>query len=149
MLHRLGVEMRWDVSTKAGKPGSPRGESREFLQYGEAKAIAAVIAQREGVDSEVIFSDAMHVAVALALENAGMPYTGPNAAWMFEHVTPAEVREVLAFRRDHSRDYEFLPKARIIESLSASQREAANTVATSLTRAELDAFFFGKSWGTA
>jgi|SRR5215469_18577048 len=149
MLHLLGVEKRWDVSTKAGKPDFPGGEAPEYLKYREAKAVAAAIAQREGVNPDVIFSDAMHVAVALALENAGMPYTGPNAAWMFEHVTPAEVREVLVFRRDHSQDYEFLPKARIIESLNATQVEAANTVATSLTRAELDAFFFGTSSGTA
>ena len=137
------------MSAKAGGPGSRFGEAPEYFNYREARGVAAVVAQREGVNPDLIFSDAMHVAVALALEGAGMPYTGPNAAWMFERITPAEIREILMFRRDHSDEYGFLPRAGIIETLNATQLEAARVAATTLTRVELDAFFFGGSSGTA
>jgi hypothetical protein len=137
------------VGARNRKPESLQGENQGLLEYREARAIAADIAQQDNKNSDVVFSDAMHVAVALALEGAGMPYTGPNTAWMFEQISPAEVREVLVFRRDHREDYGSLPKATIIESLNATQIKAANGLAMNLTRAELDAFFFGKASGTA
>lgn len=140
---------RWDVGTKTGGPESRFGEAPELFNYREAKEIAGVVAQREGVNPDLIFSDAMHVAVALALEDAGIPYTGPNATWMFERITPSEIRAVLMFRRDHTVEYGFLPRAGIVESLNATQLEAAKAAAAGLTRAELDAFFFGGSSGTA
>jgi len=137
------------VGARNRTPESLQGANQGLLEYREARAIAADIAQRDNKNSDVVFSDAMHVAVALALEDAGMPYTGPNAAWMFEQISPAEVLEILAFRRDHREAYGSLPKATIIESLSAAQIKTANAVAVNLTRGELDAFFFGKTSGTA
>jgi hypothetical protein len=67
----------------------------EFSEYREAKRLAAEIAKRDCLNEDVIFSDAMHVAVTLALEDEGMPYTMPNVAWMFDRVRPKEVRDIL------------------------------------------------------
>jgi hypothetical protein len=47
----------------------------------------------------------MHVAVTLALEDEGKPYTMPNVAWMFRRVLPKEVRDILLLRRNYPDDY--------------------------------------------
>lgn len=121
----------------------------EFDNYSEARTIAAKIAAREGLDSDLVFSDALHVAVALALEDEGMPYTRSNAAWMFERICPGEVREILIYRRDYPEDYESLPKAGALETLTGAQVEAAGAVTKLLTADWLNAMFFCDNFGTA
>jgi hypothetical protein len=121
----------------------------EFDNYAEARAIAARIAARDGLDSDLVFSDALHVAVALALEDEGMAYTKANAAWMFERICPGEVREILIYRRDHPEDYASLPKAGALEKLTAAQVEAAGAVTKLLAADWLNAMFFSDNFGTA
>jgi hypothetical protein len=134
----IGVlKVRSGMGVRNRKPKSLSSANADFRKYREASAIAADIAQRDNKNSDVVFSDAMHVAVALALEDAGMSYSGPNIAWMFERVSPREVHEILLYRRDHAEDYHSLPMAGIVEKLNATQIEAANAVAKNLTRSHL------------
>jgi hypothetical protein len=121
----------------------------EFEAYREARAIAAEIADLEGLDRDLVFSDAMHVAVALALEAEDMPYTGANAAWMFDRICPCEVREILTYRRDYPEAYDGLPKAGALENLTAVQMEAAGSLTQLLKTDWLNAMFFSESYGTA
>jgi len=121
----------------------------EFDNYSEARAIAARIAAREGLDADLVFSDALHVAVALALADEGMAYTKSNAAWMFERICPGEVREILIYRRDCPEDYESLPKAGALENLTTTQVEAAGAVTKLLAADWLNAMFFCDNFGTA
>ena len=72
-----------------------------FLYTTRQKALAFAIAKRDRLHEDVIFSDAMHVAVALALGDEGMPYTMANVVWMFDRVRPEEVRDILLLRRIH------------------------------------------------
>lgn len=121
----------------------------EFDAYRDARAIAAEIASLEGLDCELVFSDAMHVAVALALETEDMPYTRANAAWMFDRICPSEVREILMYRHDCPEDYEMLPKAGALENLTSAQVQAAGAVTKMLGTDRLNALFFCDSFGTA
>jgi len=129
------------------KQDSSGGESPEFDHYREARALAAEIAAASGLQQDLVFSDAMHVAVALALEDAGIAYTGMNVAWMFERIAPGEVREVLRYRRDYPEDYDTLPRAGTIDRLTAAHVEAAGTLEK--IPEWLNAFFFGHNIGTA
>ncbi len=133
------------------KKGSPelRDAGWEFRKYCEARAIAAHIAERDNHDPDIVFSDAMHVAVALALEDSGTPYTKTNVARMFERVSPGEVHAILLYRHEHGDEYRALPMAGIVEKLNAAQIATANAVAKNLTPAQLDAFFFGEVSGSA
>jgi hypothetical protein len=124
-------------------------DCHEFEQFCEAQALAAEIANLAGLRQDLVFSDAMHVAVALALEDAEMEYTRPNVAWMFERICPGEVCEVLKFRRDHPDEYDTLPMAGKIDNLSAAHVEAAGTLEKSLAADWLNAFFFSGNLGRA
>jgi hypothetical protein len=121
----------------------------EFSEYGEARGLASEIAKRDRLHEDIIFSDAMHVAVALALEGAEMPYTMPNVGWMFDRVRPREVRDILLLRRDHPEDYKHLPMAGATEGLSSTEIEAASELVKKLTPEQLDAFFFSDRTGSA
>ena len=133
-----------------GKKGEPQAIIfSEFSAYREAKALSAEIARRDCLHEDVIFSDAMHVAVTLALEHEGMCYTMPNVAWMFDRIRPEEVRDILLLRRNHPEDYKSLPMAGATESLSSAEIEAAAGLANKLTPEQLDAFFFSDRSGTA
>lgn len=123
--------------------------SAEFDNYSEARAIAAKIAASDGLDSDLVFSDALHVAVALALEHEGMAYTKSNIAWMFERVCPGEVREILIFRRDCPEDYKSLPRAGTVENLTTAQVAVASAVSKTLAADWLNAMFFSDNFGTA
>ena len=136
-----------------GEPGQ-KCESKaiifdDFSEYREAKGLASEIAKRDHLHEDVIFSDAMHVAVALALEDEGMSYTMPNVAWMFDRVRPDEVRDILLLRRTCPDDYKSLPMAGATEGLSSAQIEAAAELAKKLTPEQLDAFFFSDRTGSA
>ena len=120
-----------------------------FSEYREAKSIASEIAKRDRLHADVIFSDAMHVAVTLALEDEGMPYTMPNVSWMFDRVRPEEVRDILLLRRNHPDDYRSLPMAGVTEGLSLVEIEAATELAKKLAPERLDAFFFSDRTGSA
>ena len=121
----------------------------EPSEYREAKGLAAEIAKRDRLHEDVIFSDAMHVAVTLALEDEGMSYTMPNVAWMFDRVRPEEVRDILLLRRSHPDDYKSLPMAGATERMSSAEIEAAAELAKKLTPKQLDAFFFSDRTGSA
>jgi hypothetical protein len=121
----------------------------EFSEYSEAKRLASEIGKRDGLHEDVIFSDAMHVAVSLALEDEGMSYTMPNVAWMFSCILPEEVRDILLLRRSYPDDYKCLPRAGATESLSSSEIEAAAELAKKLAPEQLDAFFFCDRAGRA
>jgi hypothetical protein len=121
----------------------------ECSEYREAKGLASEIAKRDRLHEDVIFSDAMHVAVTLALEDEGMSYTRPNVAWMFDRIRPEEVRDILLLRRNHPDDYKSLPMAGATESLSSAEIEAAAELAKKLTPEQLDAFFFSDRTGRA
>ena len=121
----------------------------EFSEYREAKTLASEIAERDRLHEDVIFSDAMHVAVALALEAEGMSYTMPNVGWMFDRVRPVEVRDILLLRRNHPEDYKNLPMAGVTEGLSSAEIDAAAELVTKLTPEQLDAFFFSDCMGNA
>jgi len=119
-----------------------------FSGYREAKRVASEIAKRDRLHEDVIFSDAMHVAVTLALEDEGMSYTMPNVSWMFDRVRPEEVRDILLLRRNHPDDYRSLPMAGVMEGLSRLEIEAATELATKLAPEHLDAFFFSDRTGS-
>ncbi len=121
----------------------------EFSEYREAKTLASEIAKRDCLHEDVVFSDAMHVAVTLALEGEGMSYTMPNVAWMFDRVQPVEVRDILLLRRNHPEDYKNLPMAGVTEGLSSAEIEAAADLVKKLTPEQLDAFFFSERMGRA
>ena len=121
----------------------------EFDHYREARAIAARISERDGLHQDLIFSDAMHVAAALAMEKAGIAYSKRNAAQMLERLSPAELRLVLQFRLDNPDTYKTLPMAGVAERLTPDQVRAANSLAEKLTPAQLDALFFGDVAGRA
>src|SRR5262245_51507365 len=87
--------------------------------FDEAKLIAREIAERDGQDADVVFADAMHVAVALALETEDRPYSKANAAQMFDQIFPEEVLELLTVRRDDPETYETLPMALMTEGLTS------------------------------
>lgn len=121
----------------------------EIDAYHHARVIAAEIAECEGLDTDLVFSDAMHVAVALALEDCDLPYTKANAAWMFDRLSPAEVREMLVYRRDCPDEYATLPKACALENLTTAQMQAASAVTNMLGANQLNAMFFCNNVGTA
>ena len=132
------------------KPGEPQAIiSEAFSDYREARKLTSEIARHERLHEDVIFSDAMHVAVALALEDEGMSYTMPNVAWMFDRIRPGEVRDILLFRRNHPDDYRSLPMAGVTEGLSSMEIEAAAELAKKLKPEQLDAFFFSDRTGSA
>ena len=124
-------------------------EAAESDAYRDARMIAGEIADNEALDTDIVFSDAMHVAVALALEDADMPYTRANAAWMFDRIHPAEVREILLYRRDYPEQYAMLPKACALENLTTAQMEAASAITETLGADRLNAMFFCDTVGTA
>jgi hypothetical protein len=133
-----------------GKKCNPQAIGfEEFSEYGEARGLASEIAKRDRLHEDVIFSDAMHVAVALALEGEEMPYTMPNVGWMFDRVHPKEVRDILLLRRNHPEDYKNLPMAGATEGLSSAEIEAASELVKKLTPEQLDAFFFSDRTGSA
>ena len=133
-----------------GKKSEPRASIfDEFAGYHEAKGLAFEIAKRDHLHEDVVFSDAMHVAVTLALEDEGMSYTMPNVAWMFDRVRPEEVRDILLLRRNHPDDYKSLPMAGATESLSTAEMEAAAELAKKLAPEQLNAFFFSDRAGSA
>ena len=121
----------------------------EFAEYHEARRLASEIGKRDTLHEDVVFSDAMHVAVTLALEDDGISYTLPNAAWMFRLVLPKEVRDILLLRLNYPDDYKSLPKAGAIESLSSADMAAATELAKKLPQEQLDAFFFCDRTGSA
>jgi hypothetical protein len=121
----------------------------EFSEYREAKELAAEIARRDLLHEDVIFSDAMHVAATLALEEEGMSYTMPNVAWMFDRIRPEEVRDILLLRRNHPDDYKSLPMAGATERLSSGEIEAATELAKKLVPEHMDALFFSGRTGSA
>ena len=120
-----------------------------FSEYHEARRLAFEIGERDKLHEDVIFSDAMHVAVALALEDAGITYTMPNVAWMFGRVLPKDVRDILLLRRNYPDDYKSLPMAGATESLSSTEMNAAAELAKKLAPEQLDAFFFCDRAGNA
>lgn len=129
---------------------NPGGDScRQFDAYRETKLLASEIATLQELHEDIVFSDAMHVAVALRLEDEDLPYTKQNAAWMFQRISPAEVRAVLMFRRDHPADYPGLPKAGLLETLSSTCREAASALSETLSADRLNALFFADAAGNA
>lgn len=115
--------------------------------YDDAKAIALEIAKRESLHEDLVFADAMHVAVALALETDDIPYSKANAAWMLHRIFPEEVHEILAIRLRFPGEYEQLPMAGQTERLNAAEVETATELAKTLTHAELDAFFLSDQVG--
>ncbi len=121
----------------------------EFAEYHEARRLASEIGKRDALHEDVVFSDAMHVAVTLALEDVGIIYTMPNVAWMFRFVPPKEVRDILLLRLKYPDDYKCLPKACAIDSLSSAEMAAATELAKKLAPEQLDAFFFCDRTGTA
>ena len=120
-----------------------------FSEYYEAKRLASEIGKRDNLHEDVIFSDAMHVAVTLALEDEGISYTMPNVAWMFRRVLPKEVRDILLLRRNYPDDYKSLPMAGVTERLSSAEMDAAAELAKKLAPQQLDAFFFSDRKGSA
>ena len=120
-----------------------------FSEYYEAKRLASEIGKRDNLHEDIIFSDAMHVAVTLALEDEGISYTMPNVAWMFCRVLPKEVRDILLLRRNYPDYYKSLPMAGVTESLSSAEMDAAAELAKKLAPEQLDAFFFCDRTGSA
>ena len=121
----------------------------DFPEYHQAKVLAFNIGKREGLHEDVIFSDAMHVAVAIALEEEKMPYTLPNVAWMFNRIRPDEVRNILLLRWNNPDHYRNLSMAGVTEGLSSAKIAAAADLAKKLTLEQLDAFFFSDRVGSA
>jgi hypothetical protein len=148
---RFGLQLLGrDPLGKQGMKSEPRASIfDEFSGYHEAKGLASEIAKRDRLHEDVIFSDAMYVAVTLALEDEGMSYTMPNVAWMFDRVRPEEVRDILLLRRNHPNDYKSLPTAGATERMSSAEIEAAAELAKKLTPKQLDAFFFSHRTGSA
>lgn len=120
-----------------------------FSEYHEAKRLACEIGQRENLHEDVVFSDAMHVAVTLALDDERVPYTKPNVAWMFRRILPKEVRDILLLRWRHPDDYKNLPMAGATESLGSAEMNAAAELARKLAPEQLDAFLFSDRVGNA
>ena len=120
-----------------------------FSEYYEAKRLASEIGKRDNLHEDIIFSDAMHVAVTLALEDEGISYTMPNVAWMFCRVLPKEVRDILLLRRNYPDYYKSLPMAGVTERLSSAEMDAAAELAKKLAPQQLDAFFFSDRKGSA
>ena len=141
----------WSIalSVPGGNQDSRADFCPEFDYYREAQNIAAQIADQAGLRQDLVFSDAMHVAVALALEDADMAYTKPNVAWMFERICPGEVREILLYRRDHPDDYDALPMAGTVDRLTAAHVEAAGALEKMLAPDSLNAFFYSGNMGKA
>jgi hypothetical protein len=139
------MENALDMSNKEFEAAA----AAEIDAYHDARTIAAEVADKEGLDTDLVFSDAMHVAVALALEDADLPYTRANAAWMFDRICPAEVREILLYRRECPEQYAMLPKACALENLTTAQMEAANAVTATLGADRLNAMFFCDNIGKA
>ncbi len=137
------------MSVPGGNQNSRADFCAEFEHYREAQSIASEIAVRAGLRDDLVFSDAMHVAVALALEDAGMVYTKPNVAWMFERICPGEVREILLYRRDHPEEYDALPMAGTVDRLTAAHVEAASALEKMLAPDWLNAFFYSGNMGKA
>jgi hypothetical protein len=137
------------LSVPNGNQGSRRDPCPEFDDYREAQSLAAEIAEQAGLRQDLVFSDAMHVAVALALEDDNMAYTKPNVAWMFERICPGEVREILLYRRDYPDDYDTLPMAGTIDRLTAAHVEAAGALEKMLAPDWLNAFFYSANMGKA
>ena len=137
------------MTTRGKKQRTRSTDLNEFEHYSEARAIAAQIAERDGLNQDLIFSDAMHVAAALAMDKAGVAYSKRNAAQMFEQLRPAELRLVLQFRLDDPDAYKKLPMAGVTESLTPTEVRAASSLADKLTPAQLDALFFGEVAGRA
>jgi len=121
----------------------------QLSNYREARALAAEIAQIERGHQDMIFSDAMHVAVALALQDEGLSYTKRNAARMFDCISPGEVHAVLRFRLENPEDYAALPMARMTEAMTQTDVATANALAGKLTPEEVDALFFSDIVGHA
>ena len=138
-----------DLSVEGRKSRPEPFNLDAFSEYREARALAAEIAKRDELHEDVIFSDAMHVAAALALDKERMPYTMPNVAWMLDRVHPEEVRHVLLLRRQHPEAYKSLPKAGATECLSTEEIEGATELAKKLTPELLNAFFFSHRTGSA
>lgn len=138
------MENALDMSSKELEAAA----AAEIAAYHDARRIAADVAENEGLDTDLVFSDAMHVAVALALEDDDLPYTRANAAWMFDRISPAEVREILLYRRDCPEEYAMLPKACALENLTTAQIQAASAV-TNIGTDRLNAMFFCDNVGTA
>ncbi|QIG48018.1 hypothetical protein G5V57_09970 [Nordella sp. HKS 07] len=120
-----------------------------FTEYHEARQFAAEIGKRDNLHEDVIFSDAMHVAATLALEERGMSYTMPNVAWMYRRVPPKEVRDILELRWNHPDDYKCLPMAGTTERLSSAEMDAAAELAKKLAPEQLDALLFCDPAGSA
>ena len=148
---RFGPQLLGEIRLgEQGKKCKPQAIGfEEFSEYCEARGLASEIAKRDCLHEDVIFSDAMHVAVTLALEGEGMSYTMPNVAWMFDRVRPVEVRDILLLRRNHPEDYKNLPMACMTEGLSSAEIEAAVELVKKLTPEQLDAFFFSDRMGSA
>ena len=140
-------EIRLGERRRTSKP--QRSISDGFSDYYEAKRLASEIGKRDNLHEDVILSDAMHVAVTLALEDEGISYTMPNVAWMFRRVLPKEVRDILLLRRNYPNDYRSLPMAGATESLSSAEMDAAAELAKKLAPEQLDAFFFCDRTGSA
>ncbi len=140
-------EIRLGKRRKTSKPQPSIFDG--FSEYHEAKRLASEIGKRDNLHEDVIFSDAMHVAVTLALEDEGISYTMPNVAWMFRRVLPKEVRDILLLRRNYPDDYRSLPMAGATESLSSAEMDAAAELAKKLAPEQLDAFFFCDRTGSA
>lgn len=143
----LSGEIRLGERRDKSKP--QRSILNGFSEYHEAKRLASEIGKRDNLHEDIIFSDAMHVAVALALEDEGISYTMPNVAWMFRRVLPKEVRDILLLRRNYPDDYKILPMAGATESLSSAEMDAASELAKKLPPEQLDAFFFYDRTGRA
>jgi hypothetical protein len=137
------------MGENSGKLGAEEFALTEFAEYGEARTLAAMIAGREKRHQDVVFSDAMHVAAAIALEAAGRPYSRPNIAWMFERVYPSEVLAVLRLRLARPDEYAGLPMAHATDAMSPGALATAAVLTETLTREELDAFFFSRVAGNA
>jgi hypothetical protein len=151
IAERVRGAKSWSIALSVpGGSQEPRADlCPEFEYYREAQRLAAEIADQAGLRQDLVFSDAMHVAVALALEDAGMVYTKPNVAWMFERICPGEVREILLYRRDHPDDYDALPMAGTMDKLTAAHVEAAGALEKMLAPDWLNAFFYSGNTGKA
>ena len=151
IAERVRGAKSWSIALSVpGGSQEPRADlCPEFEYYREAQRLAAEIADQAGLRQDLVFSDAMHVAVALALEDADMAYTKPNVAWMFERICPGEVREVLLYRRAHPDDYDALPMAGTMDKLTAAHVEAAGALEKMLAPDWLNAFFYSSNMGKA
>jgi len=137
------------MGESSGRLGPEGFALMEFAEYGEARVLAAQIADREEQHQDVVFSDAMHVTAAVALDAAGLPYTRPNIGWMFERIYPSEVLAILRLRLDRPDEYADLPMAHTTDAMSLHALELAGALANNITQEELNAFFFSDMVGNA